>query len=191
LFPRFQSIYYGDDAVLKGSKRIGAARRYKANEETLRHQKREKHMSKALAVKKSTTAWESPPVKPLDEAVWQAWKAKGRAQEMQGRESRIKALKWGSIVAFLAVAGLWSQLAPHEIVIRCVLAAAAVGMMFEAFRKRQYAFGAVFAGLALLYNPVAPVFGFLGNWQRALVAASAIPFVTSLAWRDLKAAHID
>ena len=100
------------------------------------------------------------------------------------------ALKWGSIVALLAVAALWSQLASYEIVIRCVLAAAA-GMMFEAFNKRQYALGAVFAGLALLYNPVAPVFNFSGNWQRALVVTSAIPFVTSFAWGDLKAAHID
>lgn len=91
------------------------------------------------------------------------------------------ALKWGSIVALLAVAALWSQLASYEIVIRCVLAAAAVGMMFEAFNKRQYALGAVFAGLALLYNPVAPVFNFSGNWQRALVVTSAIPFVTSFA----------
>jgi len=142
------------------------------------------------AVKNPATAWEPPAVKPLDEAVWQAWKAKGLARDMQDGETRIKALKWGSIVALLAVAGLWSQLAAYEIVIRCVLAAAAVGMMFEAFNKRQYAFGAVFAGLALLYNPVAPVFSFSGNWQRALVVASAIPFVTSLAWRDLKVAPI-
>jgi len=148
-------------------------------------------MSKAVAAKKSTTAWESPPVKPLDEAVWQAWKAKGRAQDRQAREARIKALKWGSIVALLAVAALWSQLGSYEIVIRSVLAAAAAGLMFEAFHKRQYALAAVFAALALLYNPVAPVFDFSGNWQRALVVASAIPFVISLASRDLKAAHID
>jgi hypothetical protein len=43
----------------------------------LRDQEREEYMSKAVAVKKSTTAWESPLVTPLDEAVWQAWKAKG------------------------------------------------------------------------------------------------------------------
>ena len=148
-------------------------------------------MSKAVAVKNSTIVWESPPVKPLDEAVWQAWKAKGRAQERQGREARIKALKWASIVGFLAVAALWSRLAPYEIVIRCVLTAAAVGMMFEVFNKRRYAFGAAFAGIALLYNPVAPVFEFSGNWQRALVVASAIPFGALLVSRDLKAAHID
>lgn len=148
-------------------------------------------MSRAVAVKKSTTAWESPPVKPLDEAVWQAWKARGRDRDRQSRETSKKALKWASIVALLAVAGLWSQLVPYETVVRCVLAAAAAGMMFEAFNERQYALGAIFAGLALLYNPVMPVFSFSGNWQRALVVASAIPFVTSLARRDLKVAHID
>jgi len=148
-------------------------------------------MSDAVEVKRPTTTWEAPAVKPLDEAVWQAWKAKGRARDRQGRETRIKALKWGSIVALLAIAGLWSQLASYDILIRFVLAAAGVAMMFEAFNKWQYALGAVFAGLALLYNPVAPVFSFSGNWQRALVVASAIPFVTSLAWRDLKVAPID
>ena len=135
--------------------------------------------------------FDRPLVKTLDKAVWQAWKAKGRARDMQGRATRIKALKWGSIVVLLTVAGLWSQLASYEIVIRCVLAAAAAGMMFETFNKRQYALGAVFAALALLYNPVAPVFSFSGNWQRALVVASAIPFVISLASRDLKGAQID
>ncbi len=94
-------------------------------------------------------------------------------------------------MVLLAVVALWSQLTSYEIVIRCVLAAAAVGIMIETFNKRQCAFGAVFAGLALLYSPAAPVSGFSGNWQRALVVATAIPFVISLAWRDLKAAHID
>ena len=148
-------------------------------------------MSVAAELKRSTPAWESPPVKPLDEAVWQAWKAKGRDRDRKDREIRITALKWCSIVALLAVAALWSQLTPYEIVIRCVLAAAAIGMIFETFHKRQYALGAMFAGLALLYNPVAPMFSISGNWQRALVVASVIPFVTSLAWRDLKAAPID
>lgn len=148
-------------------------------------------MSNAVGLKRSTPAWESPPVKPLDEAVWQAWKAKGRARDRKGIETRIKALKWGSIVALLAVAALWSQLMSYEILIRCVLAAAAVGMMFEAFNKRRYAWGTVFAGLALIYSPVAPMLSFSGNWQRALVVASAIPFVTSLAWHDLKEAHVD
>jgi len=71
----------------------------------LKDQERGKYMSDAVGVKKPTTTWEAPAVKPLDEAVWQAWKAKGRARDRQGRETRIKSLQWGSIVALLAVAG--------------------------------------------------------------------------------------
>lgn len=147
-------------------------------------------MSDTVGLRKSTNTWESPPVKPLDEAVWQAWKAKGRAQDRKGREARIKALKWGSIIALLAVAGLWSQVTSYDIVIRFLLAAGAIGVMFEAFNKRQYALGAVFAGLVLLYNPVAPVFDFSGDWQRALVVLSAVPFAASLARRDMKEAQV-
>jgi len=44
----------------------------------------------------------------------------------------------------------------------------------------HYASAAVFAAVALLYNPVAPVFSFSGDWPRALVLASALPFVASL-----------
>ena len=54
----------------------------------LKDQERGKYMSDAVGVKRPTTTWEAPAVKPLDEAVWQAWKAKGRAQERQGREIR-------------------------------------------------------------------------------------------------------
>lgn len=148
-------------------------------------------MSDAVGVKRPTTTWEPPAVKPLDAAVSRAWVAKGRARDTQGRETRMKVLKWGSIAALLCVAALWSHVTSYEILIRCALAATAAGMMFEAFNRRQYAFVGVFAALAVLYNPVAPVFSFSGNWQRALVVASAIPFVTSLAWRDLKVAPID
>jgi hypothetical protein len=56
-------------------------------------------------------------------------------------------------------------------------------MMFQALRSRRYVSAAVFGALALLYNPVAPVFGFSSDWQRGLVLASAFPFVASLTWR--------
>jgi hypothetical protein len=147
-------------------------------------------MSNPARAKEPITTWEAPAVKATDEAAWRAWVAKGRVREKQGQETRIKALKWGSIVALLIAAGLSTQLAPYEIGIRFVLAAAAAAMTFAAFKKRQYALGAVFAALVVLYNPVAPVFSLSGNWQRALVVATAIPFAISLAWRDLKGAPI-
>ena len=148
-------------------------------------------MSDALGLKTPITTSETATVTTLDERRWQAWVARGRARDRQGRDTQLKALKWVSIVAVLAMGALWSDLTFDELALRCILTAAGIGMMFEAFRIRQYAFVMVFAALAALYNPIAPVFSLAGNWQRALVAVSAIPFVISLAWRDRKAVRID
>src|SRR5579863_9396951 len=147
-------------------------------------------MSEAVAVKKSTTAWGSPPVKPLDEARGQARKTKGRAPDKANLQTHRKALTWGLIMALLAVVGFWSQLAPYDVVIRCFVAAGAIGLMANAIHHRNYTVAAVFAGLAILYSPVTPLFTFAGNWQRVLVLLSAVPFVASLTRRDLKGAYI-
>jgi hypothetical protein len=135
--------------------------------------------------------WEAPPAKPPDEAVWQAWLAKGREREREGSAARAKAVKWISIVGLLASAGLWSYLAPHKVGVGCIVAAGAIVMMFQEFHARRYTFAAVFGALAVLYNPVAPVFSYSGAWQRTLLVASALPFIASLAWRTARLAHND
>jgi hypothetical protein len=94
----------------------------------------------------------------------------------------MKAVKWVSIAGLLAVAGLWSHLTPYEMAVRFMVAASAMVVMFQASHARHYTFAAVFGALVLLYNPLAPVFSFSGDWQRALVFASTVPFVASLAW---------
>ncbi len=126
---------------------------------------------------------------PLDEAAWQAWVAKGSAQDRRDTARRVKAVKWASIAALLTAAVLWSQLTPYEVVVRFLVAAGAIFVMFQAFDVRQYAVAAVFAVLALLYNPVAPVFSFSGDWQRALVVVSAVPFIASLVWSRVSRTH--
>jgi len=72
------------------------------------------------------------------------------------------------------------------VVVRFVVAAGATAMTFQALRPRPYVVAAVFGALVLLYNPVAPVFGFSGEWQSALVVASALSFVASFAWRNAR-----
>lgn len=99
-----------------------------------------------------------------------------------------KAVKCISIVGllFAAVAGVWPVLLPYDVVIRFIVAAGATVLMFRAFARRDYVFGPLFGVLAMLYNPVVVIFNFSGEWQRALVVASAFPFVASLFWRDAK-----
>jgi hypothetical protein len=145
-------------------------------------------MSTATGLKETEGRWEPPVSPPLNEAVWQAWIAKGRAGDRRGLETRAAAVKWGAIVLLVAVAGLWSQLAPYGIAVRFGICAAAVFVMFKEIGERQYAFAALFAVLALLFVPFAPVLSLFGDWQRALVAASAVPFVASIGWRNTKVA---
>jgi hypothetical protein len=143
-------------------------------------------MSTSAQLQRSPTAWEPPPTKPLDEGVWQAWVAKGRAQDKRSSAVTARAVKWVPIAALLAAAGLWSHLASYDVVVRFIVSAGAIVVAFHAFRTRNYGFVAVFGALALLYNPVLPVFGFSGDWQRAVVALSAAPFGASLAWRGAR-----
>jgi hypothetical protein len=143
-------------------------------------------MSTSVELLGPLEAWAPPAARPLDDAVWQAWIAKGRAQDRRSRAVRIKAVKWASIAALLAAAGFWSHLAPLEVAVRFVVTAGAMVVMFQAFRARYYAVAAVFGAIALFYNPVVPAFNFSGAWQRAAVVASTVPFVASLAWRKMR-----
>jgi hypothetical protein len=129
-----------------------------------------------------------PPAKLLDEAVWQAWLEKGRAQDRRSSAARMKAVKWVSIAGLLTIVGFWSHLAPYDVIVRFMLTTGAIVIMFRTIHMGQYVFAAVFAALALLYNPVVPVFSFSGGWQRAVVLASAVPFAASLAARNLRSA---
>lgn len=147
-------------------------------------------MSKALA-EKSRTAWDVSPVKPLDEALWRAWKASGGAQDKKDLQIPMKTVTWSLVVALLAVVGFWSHLAPYDVVIRCLVAAAAIDLMTYAIQNRHYSIAPVFTGLAILHYPVRPLFIFAGNWQRMLLLLSAVPFIAALRPRDLMEAHVD
>jgi len=131
--------------------------------------------------------WIEPETKPLNEQVWQAWVAKGRAADERGKETRLRALKIAVIAGRLFAAILWSRAAPFEVVVRFMVGAGAVAVMVQCLRTGRYLIAPVFATLAVVFNPIAPVFEFSGDWQRAFLVACAAPFVASLAWRNVKA----
>jgi hypothetical protein len=130
--------------------------------------------------------WTPPLSKPLDEAVWRAWVEKGRARDGRNRTAGVKAAKWISLAGLLAVAGLWSRPAPYEVLIRFVVAGGSIALMLQSMDTRRYFFAALFGALALLYNPVVPLFTFSGGWQRLVVLASAAPFLASIALPVIK-----
>jgi len=148
-------------------------------------------MSALVALQGSNETWTPPAGKPLDEVVWRAWVARNRKQDQRGEDSRMKALKWASILGLFAVAALGSRLAPYDVVVRFIVTGGGIAAMFQAHRAHRYASVAVFGVIAALYNPVIPVFTFSGAWQHALVAASALPFIASLKARNARLAHND
>ena len=144
-------------------------------------------MSASVTLQKSEEVFASPLAKPLDESVWQAWVLKGRAQDERSHATAMKAVTWISLVTLLLVAaGFWSYIRPYDVAVRFLLAAGGLLLMFQAVHTRHYAFATVFGALALLYNPVVPVFSFSGEWQSVFVMASAVPFIASLTWRNTK-----
>lgn len=91
---------------------------------------------------------------------------------------------------WVAIAGWLSGIALCDMVLRLSETAGAVVVMSQALRLRRYAYSALFASLALLYNPVAPIMSFSGGWQRAVLVASAVPFAASLAWASVRPAPV-
>ena len=148
-------------------------------------------MSTTVELPEPQDALAQPAVQPLNEAVWQAWVAKGHAEDRHARATFVKGVKCVTIAGLLTAAGFGSNLGPFDVVIRFIVAAGALVVMFQALQARHYPFAPLFGTLALLYNPVAPVFSFSGGWQQALVVLTAVPFVASLVWRKARKAQHD
>jgi hypothetical protein len=149
-----------------------------------------KEMAILLEPQEASVVWEPPATKALDEVVWQAWLERGRVQDRRDSAARVKAVTWVSIAALLlTAAGLWSHPGLYDVVVRFIVVAGALVLMVGAFQPKNYPIAALFGALAVLYNPVAPLFGFSGGWQSAVLAASAIPFIASVASRGVRTAH--
>jgi hypothetical protein len=148
-------------------------------------------LSTLVGTLESKRAWEPTPVKPLDETIWQAWLVKRAAQDRRSSNAHLVTVKCALVAVLLITAVLWSRLTPYEVVVRFVVAAGAIFLVAQALRARSYALAALFGALVLLYNPVAPMFSFAGEWRRALALASTFPFIASLGWRNERQAHND
>jgi len=137
----------------------------------------------------------APAPAQANDAMWKAWVAKGRARERRNTARRVQAVKSTAIAVLLATAAFWTELAQYAVAIRFVVVVSAVVVMLQQFHANRYATAALFGVLALIYNPIAPVFDFAGDWQRVFIAASSLSFIASMLWREpgsqsQKATHV-
>lgn len=137
-------------------------------------------MSTSMEVSRTIKPFSPPAFAEVKESVWQAWVAKARAEDRRGADARVRLTRWLAIAAVLAAGAFWSNLAPYEVVVRFIVSFAAIVALGRTIRSKNYPAAVLFAALAVLYNPIFPVFAFAGIWARILVIATALPFLATL-----------
>lgn len=125
----------------------------------------------------------SGPRTPLNLKVWNSWADQGRAAEHRRAATRLKAVKFLSGFLVLLSCFWWPMAEPYASFVRFAVSAGSLVVMLRAFREGHTAAPVFFAAMALLFNPIIPVFPFAGEWMRWLMIASAIPFFAALGWR--------
>ena len=134
--------------------------------------------------------WTPFRTRSVDESVWQAWVAKGRQRDKRKCARRSAEVRYVVIaVLLLLAAGVGSNVAPYDVMVRSIVAAGALFIAHHAFRSAAYAVGGIFGMIALLYNPIAPVFELTGEWQRVTLLGTAVLFMVSFYWRFRLAHH--
>lgn len=139
-----------------------------------------------MAMPAPKRTWVVPSSPPLDEAEWNAWLARGDAHYHRRLVTVLKVVKSICVATLLGVAALGVYLSAYEVVPRFIVTAGSLLVMIQTLRCRRKVAMGVFVAMALLYNPILPVFSFSGEWQRSLVALSALPFVIALGWRSVE-----
>ena len=94
-------------------------------------------------------------------------------------------LKWGSVVGLLVAAMSWHAGPNYQLLLDLVVCVGAIVVVKQAVRSKQYLWASGFVGMALLLNPIVPVFTPAGNLMLLLFLAGLTPFVIIFAaWID-------
>jgi hypothetical protein len=92
-------------------------------------------------------------------------------------------MKWVTMAALLTAAVLWRSAANQQLsqfLLGAIVCLGAIVVVMQAGRAKKYVWAGGFAAVALLFNPLVPVFPFDGEWGRLLVLVSIVPFAVSL-----------
>ena len=94
-------------------------------------------------------------------------------------------LKWGSVVGLLVAAMSWHAGPNYRLLLDLVVSVGAIVVVMQAARAKQYVWVFGFVGMALLLNPIVPVFTPAGNLMLLLFLAGLAPLVIIFAaWID-------
>lgn len=96
-----------------------------------------------------------------------------------------KTIKWCAVAGLLLAAMSWHAAANTWLLLSLIVSIGAILVVQQAVRAKQYLWASAFVGMALLLNPVAPIFTPAGNLLLLLLLAGLSPIlITCAAWRD-------
>ena len=91
-----------------------------------------------------------------------------------------RVMKWFTIATLLLTVLFWRSAQDFRLELDLVVCVAAGIVMAQAYQARKYNWAAGFLTIALIFNPLAPVFRPVGGIGLSIVAFCIVPFVMSL-----------
>ncbi len=93
----------------------------------------------------------------------------------------VQTIKWGSILGLLLAAISWNAGPNYRLLLDLVVLVGAIVVLRQAVRAKQYLWASGFVGMALLLNPMVPVFTPAGNLMLLLFLVGLSPIVMTFA----------
>jgi len=90
-------------------------------------------------------------------------------------------MKWGSAVGLLLLATSWHAGANYRLLLDLVVSVGAIVVVTQAVRTKQYLWASGFVGMAVILNPIVPVFTPAGNLMLLLFLVVLSPIVITFA----------
>lgn len=90
-------------------------------------------------------------------------------------------MKWVSIASLLCAMIFWPSSSKFQTELGLVVSVAAAIVVIQAYRSRNYVWAAGFVVIAVLFNPLFPIYRLSGMVGLALVVSAIAPFAISLA----------
>lgn len=91
-----------------------------------------------------------------------------------------KIMTWLSIAVLATTLAFWSSAPNFQVELNLVVTVAAAIVLVQAIQGKKYRWAAGFVAIALLFNPVVPVFRLAGGLGISLVVLSIVLFAISL-----------
>jgi hypothetical protein len=91
-----------------------------------------------------------------------------------------RVMKWFTIATLMLTVLFWESARGFRLELDLVVCVAAAIVVAQAYEAKKYVWVAGFVAMALVFNPLLPVFRSTGNIGFSIVVFSIVPFVVSL-----------